>query len=86
MVNMNMNMHMAMTMSIARHPSEYAYEYDHDYECDYEQSLDICPLALVAWPSAQLLTWLVGWLLGWLRPRPPCRRQTMNMNMHLNRI
>ena len=57
-------------MSIARHQSDHAYEYDYDYEHDYEESLGICPPALVAWP----------------RPRPPCLRKNMNMDMHLNGI
>ena len=83
---MNMNVHMAMAMGIARHQSEYAQEYDSDYAYDYEESLGICPLALVAWPSAQLLTWLVGWQAGWPRARPHCFRKSRNMKMHLNRI
>ena len=72
-----------MIMSIARHQSEYAYASDYVYEYDYDESLGICPPALVAWPSAQLLTWVVVWMAGWPRPRPPCFRKNMNMNTHL---
>ena len=85
-MNVNMNVSNQYEYDCAyAYGCECAHEYEYAYEYRFEGSLGICVPALASWPSAQLLTWLVGWLIAWPRPRHRCRPQSMNMDMHLNK-